>query len=436
MGFVVLHLLKPAGTDAAMTAHIERTIAPSNANSSLTHLNRKLIDHPDGVGDRTEAIQHRLDSAGLQRKIGKNQRRAFNVMLSGTHEDMKRIEAMGKLDQWCDDNLDWLRKTYGTENVVSAVLHLDEKSPHIHATVVPIVTAERKKKKSEMQAKKRYRTKSPTSARLCLDDVMSREKLKEYQDTYAEAMAKYGLQRGIDGSEARHISTSQWYRDLSVQNGSLKENIRELIQQKEQAERELSKTKNEIKTEKLKSTAVDVGTSIVEGIGSVIGTSKVKKQQQDIDNLKTENAEIKEKLGNEITQLKAHIRTTEAEHKSTIGKLSEKLDKIYTYFPHLENLLNWEKFLRDMGLPQDMVRRLFNREEVVASGELNSKEHSKKFKIEKASLKLEQDKEKASKIHLTINGTDIFDWFRQKQQEFLKAIGINIEQKQGRGITR
>ena len=39
---------------------------------------------------------------------------------------------------------------------------------------------------------------------------MSRVKLKEYQDTYAQAMAKYGLQRGIEGSEARHtkIKTS------------------------------------------------------------------------------------------------------------------------------------------------------------------------------------------------------------------------------------
>ena len=40
-----------------------------------------------------------------------------------------------------------LRKTYGADNVVSAVLHMDEETPHIHATIVPIVQTERKKQK-------------------------------------------------------------------------------------------------------------------------------------------------------------------------------------------------------------------------------------------------------------------------------------------------
>ena len=68
-------------------------------------------------------------------------------MLTGTHADMERIEQTGRLDEWCQDNLDWLRKTYGADNVVSAVLHMDEETPHIHATIVPIVQTERKKQK-------------------------------------------------------------------------------------------------------------------------------------------------------------------------------------------------------------------------------------------------------------------------------------------------
>jgi len=38
---------------------------------------------------------------------------------------------------------------------------------------------------------------------------MSRANLIRYQDTYAEQMAAYGLQRGIKGSEAQHISTHE-----------------------------------------------------------------------------------------------------------------------------------------------------------------------------------------------------------------------------------
>ena len=67
----------------------------------------------NGVRSRTAAIQHRLDTAGLKRKIGKNQVQAIRIVLTGTHADMEQIEQTGRLDEWCQDNIDWLRKTYG-----------------------------------------------------------------------------------------------------------------------------------------------------------------------------------------------------------------------------------------------------------------------------------------------------------------------------------
>ena len=73
MGYVVLHIEKAAGTDAAMSGHVERRITPANVITTLTYLNEELVEFPKGVTNRTEAIQHRLDNAGLERKIGKNQ---------------------------------------------------------------------------------------------------------------------------------------------------------------------------------------------------------------------------------------------------------------------------------------------------------------------------------------------------------------------------
>ncbi|MCC8088038.1 MAG: plasmid recombination protein [Rikenellaceae bacterium] len=89
MGYVVLHLEKAKGNDSGMTAHIERKINPKNADPERTHLNRELIQLPPGVTDRTQAIQHRIASAGIKRKITHDQVRAIRLMLSGTHEDMK-----------------------------------------------------------------------------------------------------------------------------------------------------------------------------------------------------------------------------------------------------------------------------------------------------------------------------------------------------------
>lgn len=276
MGFVVLHMEKAHGSDSGTTAHIERFIIPKNADPARTHLSRKLIEYPEGVKDRSAAVQRRLEEAGLTRKIGSNQVRAIRINVSAMPEDMERIEREGRLDEWCADNLKFFADTFGKENIVAAHLHRDEKTPHMHITLVPIVKGERKRRKWEEQAKKRYRKKPADTVRLCADDLMTRLKLKSYQNTYAAAMAKYGLQRGIDSSEARHISTQQYYRDLKKLSDGLKTEVADLQQRKDTARKELVRAKKEIQTEKLKGAATAAAANIAESVGSLFGSSKVK----------------------------------------------------------------------------------------------------------------------------------------------------------------
>ena len=101
----------------------------------------------------------------------------------------------------------------------AAHLHRDEETPHIHVTLVPIVKGERKRRKREEQTKKRYRKKPTDTVRLCADDIMTRLKLKSYQDTYAVAMAKYGLQSVpySDGFETQSRSGGTVRIDCRVQ---------------------------------------------------------------------------------------------------------------------------------------------------------------------------------------------------------------------------
>ena len=121
---------------------------------------------------------------------------------------MMRIQDSGRLDKWIDANLKWLRETFGSENLVSCVLHMDEKTPNLHATVVPIVATDRLRMKRV--GEKKHETKS--GPRLSADDVMRRSKLHEYQNSYAAAMKPFGLQRGIVGSTARHQANSEYYK--------------------------------------------------------------------------------------------------------------------------------------------------------------------------------------------------------------------------------
>ena len=216
--YVVCHLQRGCGSDSGMSCHIERkdakgkTYVPDNADAKRTHLNQELIKFPQGVANRTEAIQYRIDHAGLHRKVGKNQVKAIRIILTGTHEQMMKLQREGKLEQWTKANLSWLKETFGEENLVSCVLHMDEKTPHLHATIIPIVTTERKRK--EREGEKKYVTKN--GPRLSADDVMARGKLFHYQNTYAVAMKPFGLQRGVVGSTARHKTNSQYYREVML----------------------------------------------------------------------------------------------------------------------------------------------------------------------------------------------------------------------------
>lgn len=219
---------------------------PVNVDADRTHLNRELVRFPDGVSSGTEAIQHRIETAGLHHKVSKNQTKAIRVMLTGTHEQIMEIaNDDGKLDSWIDANLKWLRETFGDDNLVSCVLHMDEKIPHLHATVVPIVTGERIRRKRE--GEKKYETKSGPC--LSADDVMRRTKLHEYQNSYAKAMKPFGLQRGIVGSTAKHQANSEYYRQQVIQ---YEEDIAQLQADVEKAQEvaELNKQIKELQAEK------------------------------------------------------------------------------------------------------------------------------------------------------------------------------------------
>ena len=115
--YAVRHLQRGSGNDSGMSCHIERKDAkgkiyvPVNADADRTHFNRELVRFPDGVSNRTEAIQHRIDTAGLRRKVGKNQTKAIRVILTGTHEQMMKIANDGKLDNWINANMKWLKDT-------------------------------------------------------------------------------------------------------------------------------------------------------------------------------------------------------------------------------------------------------------------------------------------------------------------------------------
>ena len=444
MGYAVLHLEKAKGTDSRMSAHIERTVHPKNADRTRTHLNRELVQFPEGVRNRTQAIAHRIETAGIRRKVSANQVKAIRILLTGSNKDMKQMEAEGRIEDWCNDSLKWIRETYGEQNLVSAVLHMDEKTPHIHATVIPIVTGERRKAGQEEQnGKKKYRKKNPQDVRLCADDVMARHRLKHYQDTYAQAMNKYGLQRGVDGSLARHISTMQYYKQLVEQQDSLQENIENLLGLEEEAMKKLKQVKGEINVQKMKGAAVNATTAIADGVSSLFGGSKVKRLEAENENLKRNIVNLQKQVQaeqREQTKMEnrhsSEINRVDRSYRQKIAEYDNRLELIGTYFPIVKELMPIAEQCREVGFTEELTRRIVSLQPVEFKGRLYSKEYKEKFRTEHSTATVERNPQEKGKFRLCIDGIPILDWFRKKFQEIKEKLGLNtpVENKQRKGL--
>lgn len=443
MGYAVLHLEKAKGTDSRMSAHIERTVHPKNADRTRTHLNRELVQFPEGVRNRTQAIAHRIETAGIRRKVSANQVKAIRILLTGSNKDMKQMEAEGRIEDWCNDSLKWIRETYGEQNLVSAVLHMDEKTPHIHATVIPIVTGERRKAGQEEQnGKKKYRKKNPQDVRLCADDVMARHRLKHYQDTYAQAMNKYGLQRGVDGSLAKHISTMQYYKQLVEQQDSLQENIENLLGLEEEAMKKLKQVKGEINVQKMKGAAVNATTAIADGVSSLFGGSKVKRLEEENENLKRNIVNLQKQVQaeqREQTKMEnrhsSEINRVDWSYRQKIAEYDNRLELIDTYFPIVKELMPIAEQCREVGFTEELTRRIVSLQPVEFKGRLYSKEYKEKFRTEHSTATVERNPQEKGKFRLCIDGIPILDWFRKKFQEIKEKLRLNtpVENKQRKG---
>ena len=209
-----------------------------------------------------------------------------------------KIQEEGRLERWIEANLKWLHETFGKENVVSCVLHMDEKTPHLHATIVPIVHTERQRR--EREGEKKYNTKS--GPRLSADDVPKRAKLHEYQNTYAAAMSEFGLKRGIVGSTARHIATSTHYKQQMQQP---EENIANL-------QEEVEKTKEE------KSTLL-----------AIFGKGDLAKARKELAKLQTQ-----------IAELEAEKATLKQKHESDIANRWSSESRSQVYLDYSES---WQR---------------------------------------------------------------------------------------------
>ncbi len=184
-----LNKLKSMGQVSARGAHNERTRNTPNADAERLHTNERLA----GSGDWLADVQARLDDAPT---IRTNAVLAYDVVFTASREffDVGDERARDeRLAEWRDRTMAWLRDRFGAENVVAAVLHRDELTPHIQAMVVPIDDHGR------------------LNAR---EYTGGAAKLGALQDGYHAAVEDLGLTRGVKGSVATHQDVKDYYAKI------------------------------------------------------------------------------------------------------------------------------------------------------------------------------------------------------------------------------
>lgn len=125
-----------------MFAHFDRKaehISNENLDRTRTHLNYNLAIHQQM--DQGEFVRKRCTEVRCQN------RKDVNVMVSWVVTAPKDLSET-EYKAFFQASYDFLQKRYGRENVVSAYVHMDEVTPHMHFAFVPVVRTFKQNRKN------------------------------------------------------------------------------------------------------------------------------------------------------------------------------------------------------------------------------------------------------------------------------------------------
>ena len=134
----------------------------------------------------TEYINGRIKELGLSPR---KDAVVMNSFVLGS--DKTFFDGLAKVEQYnfFSSCYKFFAKRYGEENIIAAVVHNDETTPHMHLNLMPITS----------------------DGRLCSKQLFDKPQLQQLQtDFYEEVGKKYGLQRGKEGSQKKHLSTAEF----------------------------------------------------------------------------------------------------------------------------------------------------------------------------------------------------------------------------------
>lgn len=148
------------------------------------------------------------------------------MLVTAAHEAFREGGGYVNSKVFFDDAVAWAEEKFGKQNVIATTRHYDELTPHLVMYVVPVREIEAKTRRRSVIVGKdpetgkqlRETREYPMPARSILSAKHwfdGGKKLSNLQTEFAALVgAKHGLERGVEGSKAKHVTVQQFYRNL------------------------------------------------------------------------------------------------------------------------------------------------------------------------------------------------------------------------------
>ena len=203
MAYAILRFAKhKGGASKALSAHHERTkdnyASNPNIDLSRTAQNFHLVTPRWSY---EQEIKHRIQTAGC--RVRKDSVKFVDTLVTVSPEFAKAHEA--EMPEYFRRAFDFLKMRVGEDNIISAVVHMDEKTPHMHLCFVPLTR----------------------DKRLSAKEILGNKKsMIRWQDDFYACMAERWpeLERGTPAVETkrRHL-TPQWYKKVTAMDAKLEQ---------------------------------------------------------------------------------------------------------------------------------------------------------------------------------------------------------------------
>lgn len=310
-GFLMAHVEKfTQGSVNGLSIHIERkTTNHSNPDidSERTYLNYDLCDKE---GDMNQRLKNRLAEVYCFNRADVKVMADWIVTLPKSLEQ----ETMSTQKEFFKTTVDFLNERYGSQNVLSATVHHDETTPHLHYAFIPVVFDE-KKQREKVSAK----------------EVLTRKELSSFHqdlDNYLKQQIPHIYQEGILNNQTIGIDDVKIIKKMAKE---IAEKETELSQRKEHINKKIKEVKN-----------IDVSTKNVYAVQDQWNhlTNQFEKTLFGKTIVDTKNlANLKEFMGG--VQKEAELtKTTNYNLNKKVKNLTEKIEKHTFQLEGRDNQIN------------------------------------------------------------------------------------------------